>query len=76
MIGLVTGASSEREYVKYGIGRRFITVDVTDHTGKVELVLFDDFADRVTEYLKAKAHTRPVVVVQLASVSEIVSDFL
>ncbi|KAJ1393903.1 Nucleic acid-binding, OB-fold [Sesbania bispinosa] len=70
-IGVVTTASSERDYIKSETERKFITVEVIDNTGKVELVLFDDCTDRVIEFLRTQTEKRPIVVVQLATVGSL-----
>ncbi|KAJ1384829.1 Nucleic acid-binding, OB-fold [Sesbania bispinosa] len=67
IVGLLTGVSTEKEYVVTGVVHRFITLELTDHTGKVEIALFDDYVDKLIERLSDSAHLRPVVVVQLAA---------
>ncbi|KAJ1440673.1 hypothetical protein SESBI_01741 [Sesbania bispinosa] len=67
MVGLLTGVSTEKEYVSTGVVHRFITLEFTDHTGKVEMAIFDEYVDKFIEYLAKSAHLRPVVVVQLAA---------
>ncbi|KAJ1440452.1 Nucleic acid-binding, OB-fold [Sesbania bispinosa] len=63
----LVGVSTEKEYVSTGVVHRFITLELTDHTGKVEMAIFDEYVDKFIEYLAKFAHLRPVVVVQLAA---------
>ncbi|KAJ1382073.1 Nucleic acid-binding, OB-fold [Sesbania bispinosa] len=64
MIGLLTGVSTEKEYVCTGLGHRFITLELTDHPGKVEISLFDEYVDKFIEFLASSAHIRPAGPVQ------------
>ncbi|KAJ1382602.1 hypothetical protein SESBI_44123 [Sesbania bispinosa] len=70
-VGLLTGVSTEKEYVTMGVVHRFITLELTDHTGKVEMALFDEYVDKFIEFLSSSAHMRPVVMVQLAVVGPV-----
>ncbi|KAJ1422502.1 Nucleic acid-binding, OB-fold [Sesbania bispinosa] len=70
----LVAVSSEREFVKNGRGRRFITMELTDHTGKLELALFGEYMERATEFFRSNTITKPVVVVQFAALGSVEGD--
>ncbi|KAJ1377049.1 Nucleic acid-binding, OB-fold [Sesbania bispinosa] len=66
MVGLLTGVSTEKEYVTMGVVHRFITLELTDHMW-VEMALFDEYVDKFIKFLSSSVHVRSVFVVQLAT---------
>ncbi|KAK2398932.1 replication factor A protein [Trifolium repens] len=55
VIGVVTGMSAEREYVRDGKITKMIIVELTDHSGKCESVLFGDYVDEVNKKIGKSA---------------------
>ncbi|KAJ1405252.1 hypothetical protein SESBI_26016 [Sesbania bispinosa] len=72
MMGMLVAASSKREYISNGAGRKFITMELYDHTGKVELTLFDEYVDKVLVHLRSLSNSRSIVVVQFAAIGSLV----
>ncbi|KAJ1416989.1 hypothetical protein SESBI_16932 [Sesbania bispinosa] len=68
VIGVVTTISPEKEF-GYGIGaKKYVSLEVTDYTGKVECMLFDEYITLVKDYLKFCGRPRPIIVIQYARV--------
>ncbi|KAK2397925.1 replication protein A 70 kDa DNA-binding subunit C [Trifolium repens] len=68
VIGVVTGMSAEREYVRDGKITKMIIVELTDHSGKCECALFGDYVDEVNKKIEKSAVGLPIVVIQFAKV--------
>ncbi|WJX95496.1 hypothetical protein P8452_76809 [Trifolium repens] len=47
VIGVMTGMSAEREYIRDDKITKMIIIELTDHTGKCECALFGDYVDEV-----------------------------
>ncbi|KAK2377056.1 replication factor A protein [Trifolium repens] len=45
VIGLMTGISAEREYVRDGKITKMVVIELTDSSGKCECALFGDYVD-------------------------------
>ncbi|KAK2415843.1 replication protein A 70 kDa DNA-binding subunit C [Trifolium repens] len=68
VIGLMTGISAEREYVRDGKLTKMIIVELTDHSGKCECALFGDYVDDLSKKMGKSSSGLPVVVIQFAKV--------
>ncbi|PNX68439.1 replication factor A protein, partial [Trifolium pratense] len=69
VIGLMTGISAEREYVRDGKLTKMVVIELTDDTGKCECALFGEYADELSKKIgKSAVSGLPVVVVQFAKV--------
>ncbi|MCI12379.1 replication factor A protein, partial [Trifolium medium] len=68
VIGLMTGISAEKEYVRDGKITKMVVVELTDHSGKVECALFGDYVDQLNKMMGKAGDGLPVVVVQFAKV--------
>ncbi|KAK2414171.1 replication protein A 70 kDa DNA-binding subunit C [Trifolium repens] len=68
VIGVVTGMSAEREYVRDGKITKMIIVELTDHSGKCECALFGDYVDELNKKIGKSAVGLPIVVIQFAKV--------
>ncbi|CAJ2638179.1 unnamed protein product [Trifolium pratense] len=69
VIGLMTGISAEREYVRDGKLTKMVVIELTDDTGKCECALFGEYADELTKKMgKSAVSGLSVVVVQFAKV--------
>ncbi|WJX10211.1 hypothetical protein P8452_00961 [Trifolium repens] len=47
VIGVMTGISAEREYIRDDKITKMVIIELTDHTGKCECALFGDYVDEV-----------------------------
>ncbi|XP_045823690.1 replication protein A 70 kDa DNA-binding subunit B-like isoform X2 [Trifolium pratense] len=68
VIGVITGMSADREYIRDGKVVKMIVFELTDQSGKCECALFGDYVHSLQSML-GKAHNGlPVVVVQFAKI--------
>ncbi|KAJ1390047.1 Nucleic acid-binding, OB-fold [Sesbania bispinosa] len=67
-VGVVTAVSLERDYVHGGAVKKYICLEITDHTGKVECMLFEEYVSCVKEFIRCFGRTKPIVAVQYARV--------
>ncbi|KAJ1412837.1 Nucleic acid-binding, OB-fold [Sesbania bispinosa] len=70
-VGVLTSISSENQHMIFGIMKRFIFLEITDHTGKIQCVLYDEYVDVVQNYLKIHGMSRPILVIQFAKLSPV-----
>ncbi|PNX75039.1 xylosyltransferase 1-like protein, partial [Trifolium pratense] len=68
VVGLLTGVSREREYLRDSRVTKMIVIELTDHTGKCECALFGDYVGQFLEMVGKKTDYMPVVIVQFAKV--------
>ncbi|MCH80240.1 replication factor A protein [Trifolium medium] len=69
VIGLMTGISTEREYVRDGKLTKMVVIELTDHSGKCECALFGEYVDELNKKMgKSSTGGLPIVVVQFAKV--------
>lgn len=68
VIGLMTGISAEREYVRDEKVTKMIVFELTDDSGKIECALFGSYVDSLQKMMGRTTGGMPVVVVQFAKV--------
>ncbi|KAK2368487.1 replication factor A protein [Trifolium repens] len=68
VIGVMTGMSKEREYIRDGKVTKMIVVELTDHSGKCECALCGDYAEDLSKKIGKAVSGLPVVVVQFAKI--------
>lgn len=64
VIGLLTGMSDLREYVKDGKVVKMTIIEVTDDSGKIECALFGEYAESLKSLMESAGAGMPVVVMQ------------
>ncbi|KAJ1377871.1 Nucleic acid-binding, OB-fold [Sesbania bispinosa] len=67
-VGVVTAVSTCRECIKPNGITKLTYLEISDHTGIVECVLFDDLAEVVLRYLTSHGRFSPIIVIQFASI--------
>ncbi|KAJ1411028.1 Nucleic acid-binding, OB-fold [Sesbania bispinosa] len=67
-VGVVSAVSSEKDCVHAGVMRKYISMEITDHTGKIEFTLFDEYVPYVKEFLRCFGRVKPIFVVQYARI--------
>ncbi|WJX48939.1 hypothetical protein P8452_35436 [Trifolium repens] len=68
VIGVLTGMSAEREYVRDGKITKMIIVELTDHSDKCECALFGDYVDEFNKKIGKSVVGLPIVVIQYAKI--------
>ncbi|KAK2409926.1 replication factor A protein [Trifolium repens] len=68
VIGVVTGITIEREYIHDAKMTRMIILELTDHSGKVECVLFGEYVRLFQELIAENNGKLPVIVIQFGKV--------
>ncbi|WJX11096.1 hypothetical protein P8452_01744 [Trifolium repens] len=68
VIGLMTGMSAEREYMRDGRITKMVLIELTDDSGKCECALFGDYVDSLKKMMGKSGEGLPVVVIQFAKV--------
>ncbi|PNX85493.1 replication factor A protein, partial [Trifolium pratense] len=68
VMGLLSGISAEREYVRDGNVTKMVVIELTDASGKCECALFGDYVDELNKKLGKTSGGLPVVVIQFAKV--------
>ncbi|WJX45738.1 hypothetical protein P8452_32599 [Trifolium repens] len=68
VIGVMTGISAEREYIKDDKITKMVIIELTDHIGKCECALFGDYVDEVQRKMEKSCAGLPIVVVQYAKI--------
>ncbi|KAK2367223.1 replication factor A protein [Trifolium repens] len=68
VIGVMTGMSEEREYIRDGKVTKMIVVELTDHSGKCECALCGDYAEDLSKKIGKVFSGLPLVVVQFAKI--------
>lgn len=68
VVGLMTGISNEREYVRDGKVTKMVVFQLTDDSGKCEVALFGKYVDVLNKLMGKAADGMPVVLVQFAKV--------
>ncbi|XP_045810713.1 replication protein A 70 kDa DNA-binding subunit B-like [Trifolium pratense] len=66
VLGIMTGISVEREYIKDGRVTKMIVMELTDKSGKCEVALFGDYVDILQKKMENTSEGLPVVAVQFA----------
>ncbi|KAJ1375326.1 Nucleic acid-binding, OB-fold [Sesbania bispinosa] len=67
-VGLLTVVSCEREYTKDDRNVLAVYLEITDPTGKVECVVYDDIVEDLVDFLRKQGPCTPVIVVQFARI--------
>ncbi|KAJ1410883.1 Nucleic acid-binding, OB-fold [Sesbania bispinosa] len=67
-VGLLTVVSCEREYTKDDRNVLAVYLEITDPTGKVECVVYDDIVEDLVEFLRKQGPCTPVIVVQFTRI--------
>ncbi|KAJ1413288.1 hypothetical protein SESBI_19835 [Sesbania bispinosa] len=60
--------SPEKDYGSGPDGRKYISLEVSDYTGKVECMVFDEHIKVVKDYLNYCGRPKPIIVVQYGRV--------
>ncbi|KAK2364733.1 replication factor A protein [Trifolium repens] len=68
VIGLMTGISPERKYVRYGRVTKMVVVELTDASGKCDCALFGDYVGELNKKMGKAGQGLPVVVIQFVKV--------
>lgn len=68
VIGLITGISAEREFVRDGKLTKILVIELTDQSGKCECTLFGNYVDELQKLMGKVVDGSPVVVIQFAKV--------
>ncbi|KAK2397210.1 replication protein A 70 kDa DNA-binding subunit E [Trifolium repens] len=68
VIGLMTGISPEREYVRDGKITKMVVIELTDASGKCDCALFGDYVGELNKKMGKAGEGLPVVVIQFAKV--------
>ncbi|WJX60744.1 hypothetical protein P8452_45916 [Trifolium repens] len=68
VIGLMTGISAEREYIRDGKITKMVIVELTDASGKCECALFGDYVTELNKKMGKAGEGLPVIVVQFAKI--------
>ncbi|KAK2411272.1 replication protein A 70 kDa DNA-binding subunit B [Trifolium repens] len=68
VMGLVTGISPEREYVRDGKLTKMVVVQLTDASGKLDCALFGDYVYELNKKMGKAGEGLPVLVIQFAKV--------
>ncbi|MCH79355.1 replication factor A protein [Trifolium medium] len=68
VIGVMTGISAEKEYVREGKITKMVVIELTDHSGKCECALFGEYVDELKKKMGKSSGGLPIVVVQFAKV--------
>ncbi|KAJ1429768.1 Nucleic acid-binding, OB-fold [Sesbania bispinosa] len=67
-VELLSGLTSEREYVKDENDMVVLYLEIIDPTGNIECVLYNDYVEDVRQYLKNEGGTTPIIVIQFARI--------
>ncbi|KAJ1416620.1 Nucleic acid-binding, OB-fold [Sesbania bispinosa] len=70
-VGLLTAASDEQKFYKFGAFKRYICLEVTDHTAKMECVLYDEYVDLIQKYFTVNGRSRAIVLLQFVKLSPV-----
>lgn len=68
VIGLMTGISAERDFVRDGKLTKFLVIEITDQSGKCECTLFGNYVDELHKLMGKAVEGSPVIVIQFAKV--------
>lgn len=68
LIGLLSGMSPAREYVRDGKMTKMMVVEITDDSGKVDCALFGDYVDELKSLMDRSGEGMPVLVIQFAKI--------
>lgn len=68
VIGLMTGISAEREFVRDGKLTKILVIELTDQSGKCECTLFGNYVDELHKLMGKAVEGSPVIVIQFAKV--------
>ncbi|KAJ1417293.1 Nucleic acid-binding, OB-fold [Sesbania bispinosa] len=67
-VGLLTSVSCEREYTKDDKDLLAAYMEITDPTGKVEVVVYDEYLRDLVEFLRTNGTCTTIIMVQFARV--------
>ncbi|KAJ1388937.1 Nucleic acid-binding, OB-fold [Sesbania bispinosa] len=65
IVALCTSISSERLHIIDNRVVKMILLELTDHTGQIECVVYDDYVDQVHDHLKSNGIQTQVVVLHM-----------
>ncbi|XP_039689692.1 uncharacterized protein [Medicago truncatula] len=68
VVGLMTGISNEREYIRDGKVTKMVVFQLTDDSGSCECALFGKYVDALNKLMRKAVDGMPVVLVQFAKV--------
>ncbi|XP_045814710.1 uncharacterized protein LOC123921661 [Trifolium pratense] len=68
VMGVMTGISTEREYLRDDKLVKMIVLELTDQSGKCECALFGDYVDELQRLIGNSSKGLPVVVIQFAKI--------
>ncbi|KAK2418924.1 replication protein A 70 kDa DNA-binding subunit B [Trifolium repens] len=68
VIGVVTGITNEREYIRNGKMTRMIIIELSDHSGKVECILYGEYVGLFQELIAENSGKLHVIVIQFGVV--------
>ncbi|KAJ1425376.1 hypothetical protein SESBI_11087 [Sesbania bispinosa] len=67
-VGLLTAMTCERQHVKDGKTVILAHLELTDQTGKMKCVLYDDYVEAIAQFLLSNGPRPPVVVIQFGRI--------
>ncbi|KAJ1383185.1 hypothetical protein SESBI_43596 [Sesbania bispinosa] len=70
-VGVLTSISAEKHNVLFGVMKRSIFLEIHDHTGKIQRVLYDEYVDLVQNHVKVHGRASPIIVIQFAKLSPV-----
>ncbi|KAJ1377805.1 hypothetical protein SESBI_48490 [Sesbania bispinosa] len=70
-VGVLTSMSAEEHSVLFGVMKRSIFLEIHDHTGKIQCVLYDEYVDLVQNHVKVHGRASPIIVIQFAKLSPV-----
>ncbi|KAJ1436001.1 Nucleic acid-binding, OB-fold [Sesbania bispinosa] len=62
---------AEQNLYKFGAFKRYICMELMDHTAKMECVLYDEYVDVIQNYLKVHGRLRTIIVLQFVKLSPV-----
>ncbi|KAJ1390733.1 Nucleic acid-binding, OB-fold [Sesbania bispinosa] len=68
VVGVLTGLSSEKHYLNDYKTCTMMFLELSDHTGRVEVVVYDEYAEYVREYLRCHGRSTPIIVIQFVKI--------
>ncbi|KAK2399839.1 replication factor A protein [Trifolium repens] len=71
VIGLMTGISAEREYIRDGKLTKMVIVELTDHSGKCECALFGDYVDDLSKKMGKSSSALCCLIADTASLQNV-----
>ncbi|KAJ1391440.1 hypothetical protein SESBI_36681 [Sesbania bispinosa] len=68
-VRLLTVVSAEQKFYRFGAFKRYICMEVIDHTAKMECVLYDEYVDVIQKYFTVHGRSRVIIVLQFVKLS-------